>query len=468
MRAAQACAVDVAVVLGRAPRRRRLPHVGEQQLDPSGSLAQGEGCRLGQHAATSAGGRRSEATPTRAVHESTRPGAGWIYSPASDGRPFTDRPAARAARVDLRRPQRRPAARRRLRPRRRDVAGRRRGPLLVIAGAGSGKTLTLAARVGRLVLAGADPSRILMLTFSRRAAAEMERRVGRVLHDALGLASTQHGAAAAVVRHLPRDRRAAAAPARGADRARSRTSRSTTAPIPKTCCISCASGSTSPKGTKRFPQKATCLAIYSRAVNARKSLADVLAESYPWCADSEAEPEAALRRLRRREAGAARARLRRPARLVGRGDGRSGGRARRSRRASTTSSSTSTRTRTAPGRDRVRACGPTARNLTVVGDDAQSIYSFRAAEVRNILDFADRFAPAATVVALEQNYRSTAPLLAASNAVIALAAERHAEAAVERSRMSASGRRWSGSRTSRPKPRGSPTACSRCASRAWR
>ncbi|MBV9892334.1 MAG: UvrD-helicase domain-containing protein, partial [Rhizobacter sp.] len=64
-------------------------------------------------------------------------------------------------------------------------------PLLVIAGAGSGKTTTLAARVARLVLAGADPNRLLLLTFSRRAALEMERRVGRALHDALGLAALQ-------------------------------------------------------------------------------------------------------------------------------------------------------------------------------------------------------------------------------------------------------------------------------------
>jgi hypothetical protein len=55
------------------------------------------------------------------------------------------------------------------------------GPLLVIAGAGSGKTLTLAARVTQLVLAGCDPARILLVTFSRRAAAAMERRVGRLL-----------------------------------------------------------------------------------------------------------------------------------------------------------------------------------------------------------------------------------------------------------------------------------------------
>src|SRR5512138_3734561 len=64
-------------------------------------------------------------------------------------------------------------------------------PLLVIAGAGTGKTMTLAARVARLVLAGADPQRILLLTFSRRAAQEMERRVGRVLHQALGFGASQ-------------------------------------------------------------------------------------------------------------------------------------------------------------------------------------------------------------------------------------------------------------------------------------
>ena len=70
------------------------------------------------------------------------------------------------------------------------------------------------------------------------------------------------------------------------------------------------------------------------------------------------------------------------------------------------------------------ALKPDGRGLTVVGDDAQSIYSFRAAELRNILDFPQQFNPPARVVTLERNYRSTQPLLAASNAVIALAAER--------------------------------------------
>jgi len=74
-----------------------------------------------------------------------------------------------------------------------------------------------------------------------------------------------------------------------------------------------------------------------------------------------------------------------------------------------------------------RALRPNGRGLTVVGDDAQSIYSFRAATVRNILDFPRQFDPPARIVSLERNYRSTKPILDASNAVISLAAERYAK-----------------------------------------
>src|SRR6202008_2289807 len=70
---------------------------------------------------------------------------------------------------------------------------------------------------------------------------------------------------------------------------------------------------------------------------------------------------------------------------------------------------------------------PDGRGLTVVGDDAQAIYAFRAAEVRNILDFPQQFGQPARLIALERNYRSTQPLLEASNAVIAEAPERFAK-----------------------------------------
>jgi DNA helicase-2/ATP-dependent DNA helicase PcrA len=70
------------------------------------------------------------------------------------------------------------------------------------------------------------------------------------------------------------------------------------------------------------------------------------------------------------------------------------------------------------------ALKPKGSGLTVVGDDAQSIYSFRAATVRNILDFPEQFSPAAEIVTLDRNYRSTQPILAVANALIELASER--------------------------------------------
>ncbi len=300
------------------------------------------------------------------------------------------------------------------------------GPLLVIAGAGSGKTLTLAARVARLVLAGADPARILMLTFSRRAAAEMERRVGRVLHEALGLAPLRGpprlawcGTFHAIGARLLREH----AGVLGLEPAFTVDDRGESEDLIHVLRQRLGLAAS----RRRFPQKATCMAIYSRVVNSQSALAEVLASAFPWCADREDD----LKRLFAAYAAAKQAQrvldfddllvwwaaaLDEPAvaaAMAARFD--------------------HVLVDEYQDTNRLQAkillgLKPDGRGLTVVGDDAQSIYSFRAAEVRNILDFAARFTPPAEVITLERNYRSTAPLLAASNAVIALAAERHAKA----------------------------------------
>ena len=298
-------------------------------------------------------------------------------------------------------------------------------PLLVIAGAGSGKTLTLAARVARLVLAGADPSRILLLTFSRRAAREMETRVGRALHEALGMTPLQgaprlpwcgtfHSIGARLLRlHAGRV---------GLDESFTVDDRADSEDLLHLLRqrLDLAAGGT------RFPQKATCLAIYSRVVNARLGLAEVLTTTYPWCAGH----HDALKRLFAAYAAEKQAQrvldfddllvwwataLAEPAlgaEIAARFD-----------HVLVDEYQDTNRIQA----EIVFALRPGGHGLTVVGDDAQSIYSFRAAEVKNILDFATAFSPPATVLTLDQNYRSTAPLLAASNAVIALAAERHAK-----------------------------------------
>ena len=84
------------------------------------------------------------------------------------------------------------------------------GPLLVVAGAGSGKTAMLAHRVAALILAGADPKRIMLATFSRRAAAELGRRVERLLARRLAPEAAASGEAG-LCRHVPRHRRPAPA-----------------------------------------------------------------------------------------------------------------------------------------------------------------------------------------------------------------------------------------------------------------
>src|SRR4051812_12788825 len=166
-------------------------------------------------------------------------------------------------------------------------------PLLVIAGAGSGKTKTLAHRVANLVVHGADPRRILLLTFSRRAAAELIRRAERVANIALAStrvavpnpitwSGTFHSVGARLLRHHARDI--------GLDPAFTIHDREDSADLMN---LVRHEHGLSAKG-KRFPLKATCLSIYSRVVNAQAPLASVLPKQFPWCTDWEHRRDLAI------------------------------------------------------------------------------------------------------------------------------------------------------------------------------
>jgi DNA helicase II / ATP-dependent DNA helicase PcrA len=298
------------------------------------------------------------------------------------------------------------------------------GPLLVIAGAGAGKTAMLARRVAALILAGADPRRIMLATFSRRAAAELGRRVERQLerHLPQGAAAastpaysgTFHAIGARLLREY--------APRLGLDPQFTIHDREDSADL--TNWARHEAGFTDTE--KRFPTKATCLAIYSRVVNAKGDLQATLGRWFPWAAAHE-------ERLRALFASYVEAKQRQQvldyddlllyfAQMLAEPAIATEIAARFDHLLVDEYQDTN-----ALQGEIVLALRPRGKGLTVVGDDAQSIYSFRAATVRNILDFPRSFDPPARVVTLDRNYRSTAAVLAAANAVIALAPERYAK-----------------------------------------
>jgi DNA helicase-2/ATP-dependent DNA helicase PcrA len=308
----------------------------------------------------------------------------------------------------------------RLNPDQREAVLHGEGPLLVIAGAGSGKTATLAHRVAHLLVSGADPRRILLMTFSRRAAGEMRGRVARIAREVLGekaealaegltWAGTFHAIGARLLREQ--------APEIGLDPDFTIHDREDSADLMNLV----RQGLGLFRTEKRFPAKGTCLAIYSRAVNGRAPLAEALAE-FPWCMAWEAD----LKTLFAGYVAAKQAEgvldyddlLLYWAEMAADPELGPALGARFDHVLIDEYQDT----------NRVQAAilagmKPEGRGVTVVGDDAQSIYSFRAAEVRNILDFPVAFVPPARIIALTRNYRSTAPILASANAVIAEAGE---------------------------------------------
>jgi DNA helicase-2/ATP-dependent DNA helicase PcrA len=287
------------------------------------------------------------------------------------------------------------------------------GPLLIVAGAGSGKTRTLVYRVAHLVERGVRPERILLLTFTRRAAHEMlsraERLIGSASRNVQG--GTFHATAHRLLRRF--------GPAAGLPRDFSIMDQGDSADLMQISRAALGLGA----GAKRFPKKETLHHVYSRHVNTGVAMEDIVREEYPrfieyipdftrlyadytlrkqernlvdyddllllWAMLLEASPEIAndiaglydhILVDEYQDTNALQARI-------------------------------------------LRGMARAHSNITVVGDDAQSIYSFRGATIRNILDFPVQF-PGTCVVTLDRNYRSTPQILDTSNTLIAEAGER--------------------------------------------
>ena len=287
------------------------------------------------------------------------------------------------------------------------------GPLLIIAGAGTGKTRTLVYRVAHLLERGVAAERILLLTFTRRAAQEMlsraERLVGSNSKRVHG--GTFHATAHRLLRRY--------GPAAGLAKDFTIMDQGDAADLMQ---LSRAQLGYAAK-SKRFPKKETLQYVYSRHINTGIPIDDIIRDGYAqfvdyiedfgkiygdytrrkqernlvdyddlllfWALLLEASPE-----LGKKISGLY------DHILVDEYQD----------------------TNVLQARILAGMC-KAHRNLTVVGDDAQSIYSFRGANFRNILDFPKQF-PGATVVALEQNYRSTQPILSVTNSLISRAAER--------------------------------------------
>jgi DNA helicase-2/ATP-dependent DNA helicase PcrA len=282
------------------------------------------------------------------------------------------------------------------------------GPLLILAGAGTGKTTTLCARVAWLLAQGVAAERILLLTFTRRAAREMVERA-RALADRTVpnsgpvLGGTFHSVAHRMLRLHASS--LGLAPGFGVldagdaadllDLVRQEHGQA--------------------ERRRRFPRAQTMLDIYSRTVNAQTPLAEVLAESFPWCE----EHRDALAEIFRAYGARKRAlglldlddlllywRALAADEVIG------------PRMSAAFDHVLVDEYQDVNGLqvDIVRGLRRGDPGLTVVGDDLQAIYGFRAASAGHILDFPAQFA-GTEMVTLERNYRSTAPILAVANAV---------------------------------------------------
>ncbi|MFL6210850.1 MAG: UvrD-helicase domain-containing protein [Pyrinomonadaceae bacterium] len=290
------------------------------------------------------------------------------------------------------------------------------GPLLIVAGAGTGKTRTLVYRVARLIETGVRPESVLLLTFTRRAATSMLTRAAALADERCRRVSggTFHSLGHAVLR-------------KHAELAGVQRTFTVLDPSDTDDLIDMLRRQMRFAGKeRRFPRKRTICAIFSMAVNKLLSLEDVLNRHYPHFADLRPELEELAKAfetykrtkhmltyddllVRLREALEANDELR--VRL-----------AEQYRYIMVDEYQDTNRLQA----QIVRLMTPTHDNVAVVGDEAQSIYSFRGASFKNMMEFPTLF-PAAQVIKLEENYRSTQPVLDVANAIISDAPEGYAK-----------------------------------------
>ena len=281
------------------------------------------------------------------------------------------------------------------------------GPLLILAGAGTGKTTTLCSRVAWMLTEGVATERIMLLTFTRRAAREMLQRARSLVAMPAGsrgvLGGTFHSVAHRYVRMH--------AASLGLTPGFAVLDAGDAADLID--LIREEHGHAQSK--RRFPKKSTLLDIYSRTVNFQRQLCDVVAEAFPWCEDH-VEAMAMLFKAytaRKRSLGVldlddlllywralAADDVIGPAMqdgiehlLIDEYQDVNGLQV-----------------------DIVRSLRLTSPGLTAVGDDLQAIYGWRSASAEHILGFPDQF-PGTTVVTLERNYRSSQPILDTADAV---------------------------------------------------
>jgi len=295
------------------------------------------------------------------------------------------------------------------------------GPLLVLAGAGTGKTATLAARVAWLIDEGAAPDRLLLLTFTRRAAREMLGRarsyLGRSTHGRHAgkvVGGTFHFVAHRFVRRH--------AGTLGLPAGFGVLDAGDAADLLDLVRQEAGVGQTG----RRFPRKSTLLDIYSRTVNAQRPLRELLAEAFPWC-ERHGDDLAALfveYGARKRALGVLdlddlllhwRALAQDP--VVGADMSRAVEHLMVDEYQDVNGLQV----------DLVRALRAERPEVTAVGDDLQAVYGFRSASPRHILDFPQHF-PGTEIVTLERNYRATQPLLDVANAVAEQAARGYRKA----------------------------------------